>query len=313
VPDAVQEIIARCLAKNPADRYQTPRELVQAIRAVLEAPTGDHPALAMPEGVSPAVRHPNLSESGVMAPTLHMINEQLPDAASAQAKNPATEERSSDARPTRRGRRFAIVGIGAAVLVGGAILAMLLINRPNGGSAARGGTDDVTATAEAGLSGNGSPTAPADAAARPLLAAGQQEPLTGQITLDWTAFGCPGVKTIVDLRSIRAEASGRVAVAFTVETPRVLGVERCDLSLPADANCACLYLETRLPSGEVVRAANTGGSGVAATGAANMYGTSPQQGEWWFDKGVELSGESMVLHRSPSAAADYSYDVPLLR
>ncbi|MGD9891742.1 MAG: serine/threonine-protein kinase [Dehalococcoidia bacterium] len=313
VPEAVREIIARCLAKSPADRYQTPRELVQALRAVLEAPTGAHPALAMPEGVSPAVRHPNLSESGAMPPTLHIINEQPLDIASEPAKNSAAGQGSANAPRSRRGRLFAVVGIAAVVLAAGAILAMLLIDRSNG-DAADGGTDAVTAAA-AGLEENGSPTPSADAgaASEPLLVTGQQEPLTGQITLDWTNAGCPEVKTIVDLRSIRAEASGRVAVAYTVETPRVLGVEQCAVSIPPDANCACLYLETRLATGEVVRAANTGGNGVAATGAATTYGTPPQQGEWWFDKDVELTGVSLALHRSPSSGADYSFDVPLLR
>jgi hypothetical protein len=195
--------------------------------------------------------------------------------------------------------------------VGGAILAMLLLGGSNGG----GENGDATATVEAGSPGNGSPSAPAnaDTAAKPLLAPGQQETLTGQVTLDWTAYGCPGVKTIIDLRSIRAETSGRVAVAYTIETPRVLGVEQCELNIAADANCACVFLETRLPTGDLVRAANTGGSGVAATGASNIYGTTPQQGEWWFDKGVELNGESMVLNRVGRGAADYSYQVPLLR
>jgi hypothetical protein len=194
--------------------------------------------------------------------------------------------------------------------VGGAVLAALLLGGSNGG-----GNGEETATVEASLPGNGSPTAPAnaDSAARPLLATGQQETLTGQVTLDWTAYGCPGVKTIIDLRSIRAEASGRVAVAFTIETPRVLGVERCDLNIAPDANCACIFLETRLPTGDLVRAANTGGSGVAATGASNIYGTTPQQGEWWFDKGVDLNGESMVLNRVGRGTADYNYQVPLLR
>jgi hypothetical protein len=281
------------------------------LRSVLEAPTGDHPALAMPEGVSPAVRHPSLSESGVMPPTLHVTDEQRFDAASEISKSSTVVPTSSDSPPSRRGRLLAVIGIVAAVVAGGAILATLLIGGSNGDDTAGGGT----ATAEAGQPGSGSATAPAnaDSAAKPLLAVGQQEPLTGQVTLDWTASGCPGVETIIDLRSIRAEASGRVAVAFTIETPRVLGVERCDLSIAPDANCTCIYLETKLAMGDVVRAANTGGSGVAATGASNIYGTMPQQGEWWFDKGVELNGESLVLHRDPAGAADYSYEVPLLR
>jgi tRNA A-37 threonylcarbamoyl transferase component Bud32 len=38
VPEAVADVINRALAKDPADRYATPEELVSAVRLVLEAP-----------------------------------------------------------------------------------------------------------------------------------------------------------------------------------------------------------------------------------------------------------------------------------
>jgi tRNA A-37 threonylcarbamoyl transferase component Bud32 len=48
VPGAVDEIIARCMAKEPRDRYQTPAELVKAIDAALGKRVAPSPELVRP-------------------------------------------------------------------------------------------------------------------------------------------------------------------------------------------------------------------------------------------------------------------------
>src|SRR5207253_858190 len=53
VPEGVQELLDRCLAKDPADRYQTPAELVQAITA-LRQPASQAPAATVEPAGTPA-------------------------------------------------------------------------------------------------------------------------------------------------------------------------------------------------------------------------------------------------------------------
>jgi eukaryotic-like serine/threonine-protein kinase len=308
VPAAFQEIVSRCLAKDPADRYQTPRDLVQALRAVVESPTAALTA-TIADDAPPAIKPPNLADSAAVPATVAM-----PPDAPGTVPPPAGTAASTQI-PRRRSRGpLLLAGAVAAVLLAGVAITALLAGGSNDGASA---TDTVDAgldgTADVDVGGTARPRN-ADTAAAPLLLPGEQKSLTGQVKLDWTAYGCPGVKTVLDLRSIRAERSGRVVVAFTIETPRVLGVERCDLNLAPDAGCACVMLVTRLATGDLMRAQNTGGNGVAATGALNVYGANPMQGEWWFDQGVDLNGETLTLVREQtgSAGPEYRYEVLLL-
>jgi hypothetical protein len=202
-------------------------------------------------------------------------------------------------------------------VLGGAAAAFLLVGRDggDGGDTTAGAfTDGAAATVTGGLPSTpaAQATTPANADAPvgpPLLTVGEQRQLTnvGRVEFDLTDRGCPGVKTILQPTAIRAEASGRVAISFTVEVPRVQGVE-CLVDYAPDGNAAIMVLQTRLPTGRVDQARNTGGSGVAITGAEDIYGEPPVQGEWWWDRGVELNGESLTLLRQPPGS-----DVPLFR
>ena len=180
----------------------------------------------------------------------------------------------------------------ALVLFGGGLAAVL---------AMRGNERDTPATD--GDAGDGTV---------PLLVPGQRVIVERGVQLP--SIGgpdCAGVALIIKVRSVSIEASGRVVVAYSIDVPRVAEVQDCLLRhAPDDAGCACVMLETRHSSGAVTRAWNTGGSGVAVQGAPDLYGVGPIEGEWWFDDGVDLTGEDLTLRRENFSG--YRYDILLV-
>ena len=320
VPREVQEIVARCLAKYPDDRYQTPRELVQALRAVLEAPTLVPTPTATPAGVAPTIRSPrDLSADGDELPSTLVAPAAAPSPAPPSDGRPAPTVHAPTA-PADRPRRapvLPILGVALAVVLGGAV-AVLLLGGRNAGDAGTGDTapdtspapNVATEIARGSVGGTASPTA---APAAPLLAPGERRSLAGVGTVEFPLpeSECPGVKTVLQLASIAAEASGRVTVSYSVQVPRVAGVE-CVVDYGADAGCACMVLQTRLASGRVVEVRNSGGSGVSATGAEDIYGRTALTGAWIFDR-VDLSGDELTLLRFVPGIDAPTIRLPLLR
>jgi hypothetical protein len=97
------------------------------------------------------------------------------------------------------------------------------------------------------------------------------------------------------LRSIAAEASGRVTVAYTVQVPRVPEVAECRVTLSPRTTCRCLWaLQTRLVSERVKEVVLSAGGGVSDTGADDIYGRDPLSGTWIFDA-VDLVGTELTL------------------
>jgi hypothetical protein len=323
VPEGFQEIIARCLAKDPADRYQTPRELVQALRSVADLPSGTIPTEVAADGLAKTIIQPRLTESGEVIQTAAAPVETPTSEGAAVATTTAVDATEPlPSRPARSKKLLPIVGIVVAVILGGAVAAFVLLNR--------GGDDDTQANSGAFTNGAaatvtaGSPTTPgpqpttprnADSpVGPPLLAPGEEKPLVnvGRVEFDLSGNGCPGVKTVLQPRTIKAEASGRVVVAFTVEVPRVEGVE-CVVDYGSDATSGVMVLQTRSASGSATQARNTGGSGVAVTGAQDIYGAEPVSGEWWWDRGVDLNGDELTLLRMPQGSEVPLFRLPLLR
>ncbi len=126
VPRALQEVIFRCLAKRPAERYQTPAELVAALRAIVAtAPAETVPAASTTP--SPGVQPVDTGAPTVPAATLPLAETAaLPDVGPvaevpARANGAGAGEGGSTgpgavaavARPGHPGRRLPWLLIGA--------------------------------------------------------------------------------------------------------------------------------------------------------------------------------------------------------
>jgi serine/threonine-protein kinase len=305
VSPAVQEILATCLAKQPEDRYQSPRELVQALRAVLEAP-GVHTPAATPKGVAPTLQHALPREPDPTTPTVPMGSGPSPTG-TAVAARPATvppfapPPTTVPAPPRRRGPPLLIAGVLLVLVLGAATLAAVLLTRGSGNGGEDGTDTPMTATTSAGGAVTPGPSAatatpvPTPSPPRLLLTPGERVSLESVPAIEVPIPGCSPAKSILRLTSMQADADGKMTIGFTFEAPRVAGATCPIVDYPADANC-CSVLVTRRAAGPPVEARVSGGSGLAMTGAEDVYGKPALAGTWVFP-GVELDGEDLTLKR----------------
>jgi serine/threonine-protein kinase len=327
LPDWARRIIGRCLAKRPEDRYQSPRELVQALRDVLDAPSSGKTLPAAPPAVTPTVRRAGDDDGRPVAATV--AAPPPPPITSGDSSGDAVAALPAPPTPASRPARrrmwtLALVPV-VALALGAAALAVALVNGGGGGAQTPTATPDertavvtVPSTPPSPTGSGGTPApsptasprgAPTPTPPPPLVAAGQQRSLADvpPISFDIGEDKCPNVKIVWRLQSIAAEASGRVAIAYTVQVPRVNGVPDCRVNINPDKDCKCWALQTRLVSDRVKEALISGGRGSADTGADDIYGRDPIPGTWLFD-GVDLAGteltllhlvDGMLYHRQP--------------
>ncbi len=149
VPAAMDDVIARGMAKRPEDRFPTPRALVNAARSALPAaPVPGAPAAAGSAAPAPATTpRPATAPPTVLGVRsgdgAHSSVQQLPGGRPPIPPPPGGP--GSSPRPRRRGRRVALVTALVFVLVAAGVAALLWPRGGDGGEVAAGAP---TGTAE---------------------------------------------------------------------------------------------------------------------------------------------------------------------
>ena len=108
IPEALEAIVVRCMAKSPGDRYQTPGEMAEALAGVIGLATG--PSASLPAS------HPPIEASGASQPGTP------PSPDGGDASPPISRlpmEEGGDQRPPRGSRTllFAIGGFGGMIVI----------------------------------------------------------------------------------------------------------------------------------------------------------------------------------------------------
>lgn len=291
VPPEVQEVIDRCLAKRPDERYQTPTELVLALRtardAVLHAGTVSA-AQPLPETIGQELPIGNGAADASVAPVGSPTP--VPSAGTAPVARPPSGGLSR--------QRLLIVGGMLLVLAVVAVIALLLIRASMAGDAGGPGTLGTVPAMEP--TRTASSVVGAAATATPaLLAAGQRVriDITSRAPIVVDAGLCPGAVGRVQLTSeleVRTvEYDGRlVYVTYAIAVPEVPGLQ-CTIEYRPDFNTANVVLVTKKPSGVPIETRTVGGAGLAVTGAPQIYGKKID-GVWAFE-GVDLNGIELQL------------------
>jgi eukaryotic-like serine/threonine-protein kinase len=317
VPPSVQAIVEKALAKKPADRFQTPAELMAALRAAREPvarmamPPRPEPPI-LPTVVGPVPLPPvagNGSDPGAVRPGVKTV-ERTPGMV---GPTPGTATGGS-----RRPLLIAGGGLLAAALVGGGLFAF----RSAGGGTDRPPTPTPSTQV---MIGNDTPTPPPSVSptsgptrtATPtptrtptpsvpaLIAPGEKRTLNlkqeGELTL--TTDKCPGAtgptRVALGLTVTTIERDPRIADRITVSYVRRIGSVQgvaCTQPYEPDAFGNLITLETQQVVGNenrLYRANPTDGTGLSVTGTPNLYGRE-LPGTWIFD-GVEFSGSQMTL------------------
>ncbi len=303
----VQKVLDRTLAKRPEDRYQTPSELTAGLRAARDALFAADPearrvstTMIGSAGVKPSDTSESTRELEELGPP-PVFTAGGPGSATiaAPAASPAPTPAVARARAGQRGKGLllTLVGGGAAALAA-IVLAAVVFSRggPPGepdepSPPARVSGVDATATSPA-VSSRPTPV--------PLLQAGEKITLDVRDEVDLPICldrnNRPQVKSVLRITAVERDPRerGRVVVSFTRSVPRVSGVE-CPLKYDPDAVGDVIALETFDPvESRTVRAPSIDGTGIAVTGAPNIYGREDVAGSWVFNR-VELNGSELVL------------------
>lgn len=294
VPPEVQAVIDRCLAKKPDERYQTPTELVEALRAARDAVrrAGTGAAEPLPETVIQKLPPRPATVNGAADAPVTPVPPPVPE----PAASPPAVARPPSGGLSRAGLLIAGGMLLALVVV--AVAALLIIRASLAGDA---GSVTAPATEPATVAASPPPGPAATAASAPpaLLTAGQRVrvDIVSRAPIVVDAGLCPGASGRVQLTSeleVRTvEYDGRlVYVTYAIAVPEVPGLQ-CTIEYRPDFNTANVVLVTKKPSGVPIETRTAGGAGLAVTGAPQIYGKKID-GVWAFE-GVDLTGVELQL------------------
>ncbi|MGD9894349.1 MAG: protein kinase, partial [Dehalococcoidia bacterium] len=136
IPPVAREIVERCLQKAPEDRYQTPRELVDALQSAIRTLDIEELSSTMTAPMPAALLETEMRPAGEAEPGSQQSLAQPVAAAPPSATTPPT----TTAAPGRRLPLLPIIG-GVAALIVIAALAIMLVNQNRD-------SDDGTVTEE---------------------------------------------------------------------------------------------------------------------------------------------------------------------
>lgn len=305
VPDAIQEVLDRSLAKRREERYQTPADLLAALRSAQESVLGERVG------------------GGRLAATL--ADEDRPRRIATVAA-PRTVAQSTglltegavERKRSGGGRGVLLGGIAALALLGGSIAAFALTRGDD-----NGGEPTPTATQSAGgvtpAPTSAPTTRPTTAPVQVLLKPGEKIDLGAAherlLPACLDSQNRPRIAEILRVDSIERSADGRqTTVTYTITVPRVQNVE-CPLQYQGDAGVRQVFLETR-QGDRSLRTESNGGRGFTENGSGGrvIYGLTGVPGEWTFD-GVPLEGNQLtliVLSRVTGEEGGELHKIPLL-
>jgi len=166
VPERVDEIVARAMAKRPEDRFPSTEAMVAAIEAALAGETGDSAGPGAATGVLPRVeRRPRSSAAGRPSP-----------------------------RARKRQRRFAPLLLALLVVGAGAVVLGLILAGRDGGSGGAGAVGQVKLTAIKDYDPQGDGSEHSESVAN----ATDGDASTYWTTETYRTFSKPGVGLILD-------------------------------------------------------------------------------------------------------------------
>lgn len=299
MPEELQEVIERCLAKRQEDRYQTPGELMIGLRAAAEAVQGpsDGPRPPRRTPITPrSTATPDALDPTIVAPGAATVT-RSPGAVVSPAVKPPAKVNS---------RTLLIIGGGGGVLALAAVLvAVFLFTRPGD---AVPDTDPLVNVSQTAAPPSPSPSSSPSTTATatppsPLLAVGQRVPLTAEQTVDapistaaaGVACGVanpPTLKSSLRILAIEQVPNDprRVRVTYQRTVPAIAGYQ-CIFGYGRDAGSVAI--EILRHSGVPERILSVGGSGIAVNMVDNIYGRE-LDGTWLFDID-DLSGSSLSV------------------
>jgi Protein kinase domain len=124
LPAAADDVLARALAKEPADRYPSCREFADALRGALGLPPYDSASGAAPPPEHPATQVAEVSPGGADLPTAE-ADTRLPPAGAGAGSSPGGD--ASQAKRAR-GRRVRLAAAVAVVVLAAAVAVPLLLS-----------------------------------------------------------------------------------------------------------------------------------------------------------------------------------------
>jgi hypothetical protein len=300
---ALQTVLDRTLAKDPADRFQTPSELMTALRAARDAVIG------VGAGPTPGTRPHQFVPPTVVDPVTKPRRDDTPDTAVAPGVRTVTRApgAAGPTIPDRAGglnRRLALAG-------GGVLVALVVAGGAWAATRDGGGTPTPTAT-QSGQQGTNLtpspsstptitptvtsvPTRTSTTPPKPQILFGPGDNLLlnkeDSADVEAPAGTCQGaakiiLKDVLIITVVQRDAreTGRVTVSYVRRIPRQTGIQCTGLAYLPDKDNA--VLEVTRPGGDVYRSNNVGGTGLAVALVEDIY-AKEASGSWLFE-GIDL-------------------------